>query len=113
MSGGVSADHLSIYGTDAELIRQLVSSAADLSERLHPDYPYTKGEIIWLIRNEMVLTLEDLLARRLRILFLDARAALAMASKVAVILAQERGKDQAWADEQIEKFKRVAANYIL
>lgn len=113
MSGGVSADHLSIYGTDAELIRQLVSSAPDLSERLHPDYPYTKGEIIWLIRNEMALTLEDLLARRLRILFLDARAALAMVSKVAIILAQERGKDQAWADEQIEQFKRVAANYIL
>lgn len=113
MSGGVLADHLSIYGTDAELIRQLASSAPDLSERLHPDYPYTKGEIIWLIRNEMALTLEDLLARRLRILFLDARAALAMASKVAIILAQERGKDQAWADEQIEQFKRVAANYIL
>ena len=59
--------------------------------------------------------LDELDAKEIKyeILFLDARAALAMASKVAIILAQERGKDQAWADEQIEQFKRVAANYIL
>lgn len=112
-SGGAPTDHLSIYGTDAERIRQLAGSSPGLSERLHPDYPYTAGEIVWLIRNEMALTLEDVLARRLRILFLDARAAVAMAGKVAAILARERGKDQAWADGQVEAFGRVAANYIL
>lgn len=113
MEKGDQGDPLSVYGTDAMSIRQLVASSAEMSERLHPDYPFTRGEVVWLIRNEMVLTLEDLLARRLRILFLDARAAMAMAEKVATILAAERGKDQAWADDQVKRFGRVAANYIL
>ena len=54
-----------------------------MAEKLHPDYAYTVGEVTWLVRNEMPRTLEDVLARRLRILFLDARAAMAMAPKVA------------------------------
>ena len=38
-----------------------------MAEKLHPDYAYTVGEVTWLVRNEMPRTLEDVLARRLRI----------------------------------------------
>ncbi len=106
-------DPLYVYGTDADDIRSLIASAPGMAERLHPDYPYTVGEVVWLIRHEMVRTLEDLLARRLRILFLDARAAVAMAPKAARLLAHERGKDEAWAAEQAEAFARLAFHYIL
>lgn len=107
------SDPLYVYGTDADEIRKLITSSAAMSEKLHPGYAYTVGEVTWLIRNEMPRTLEDVLARRLRILFLDARAAMAMAPRVARVLAEERGKDTAWASAQLEAFNKVASNYIL
>lgn len=107
------SDPLYVYGTDADEIRKLITSSSAMSEKLHPAYAYTVGEVTWLIRNEMPRTLEDVLARRLRILFLDARAAMAMAPRVARVLAEERGKDTAWASAQLEAFNKVASNYIL
>lgn len=107
------SDPLYVYGTDADAIRQLVASAPEMGEKLHPRYAYTRGEVTWIIRNEMARTLEDVLARRLRILFMDARAAMAIAPQVVAILAEERGKDVSWKAGQLEEFNRVAAHYIL
>lgn len=106
-------DPLYVYGTDADEIRRLIASSSVMGEKLHPDYMYTVGEVTWLIRNEMPRTLEDILARRLRILFLDARAAMAMAPRVAAILASERGEGISWIASQTEEFHRIASNYIL
>lgn len=107
------SDPLYVYGTDADEIRSLVASAPEMGERLHPEYAFTKGEVVWIVRNEMARTLEDVLARRLRILFMDARAALAMAPAVVAVLAGERGKDDTWQAAQLDDFKRVASHYIL
>lgn len=106
-------DPLYVYGTDAEEIRQLIACYPAMSEKLHPEYAYTVAEVTWIIRNEMPRTLEDILARRLRILFMDARAAMAMAPRVAAILAAERRKSATWEIAQLDAFKRVAANYIV
>lgn len=106
-------DPLYVYGTDAEEIRSFIASSPTLGERLHPQYTYSVGEIIWIVRNEMALTLEDVLARRLRILFLDAKAALEMAPRTARIIAAERQKDQQWIDMQIQSFSELTSNYIL
>ena len=84
-----------------------------MAERLHPQYAFTRGEVTWIVRNEMARTLEDVLARRLRILFMDARAAMQMAPAVAAILAEERGKDDTWRNAQLKDFNRVASHYIL
>ena len=64
-----------------------------LSEPLHPALPYVKAEVIWAARHEMARTVEDVLARRTRALFLNARAALAMAPAVADLMASELGWD--------------------
>lgn len=106
-------DPLYVYGTDADEIRAFIASSSDYATRLHSDYSFTKGEVLWLIRNEMPQTVEDILARRLRILFMDARAAIAMAPAVADLLAIERKKDDKWKLDQIETFNKVASNYIL
>lgn len=107
------SDPLYMYGTDADEIKKLVASSPAMAGKLHPDYPYTVGEVTWLVRNEMPLMLEDVLARRLRILFLDARAAMGMAPRVADILAAERDKDAFWVASQVEAFNRIASRYIL
>jgi len=106
-------DPLYVYGTDAEEIRSFIASSPTLGEKLHPQYTYSVGEIIWIVRNEMALTLEDVLARRLRILFLDAKAALEMAPRTARIIAAERQKDQQWIDKQIQSFNDLASSYII
>ena len=106
-------DPLYVYGSDAEEIRSLIASSPAMGEKLHPDYAYTAGEVIWIVRNEMALSLEDVLARRLRILFLDAYAAIAMAPRTAQLIASERDKDQDWINNQIELFNSLASNYIL
>src|SRR5690606_22362017 len=69
--------HLWVYGSDAPKVEDLGG------DQLHPALPYTEGEVIWAVREEMARTIEDVLARRTRALFLNAKAALAMAPTVA------------------------------
>jgi glycerol-3-phosphate dehydrogenase len=65
---------------------ELQSNEPELKEKLHPDYEYTMAEVAWAIRYEMARTIDDVLARRVRLLFLDARAAVASCEKVAKLL---------------------------
>lgn len=104
---------LYVFGTDEDDIRKFEDSSPEMGEKLHPRYAYTRGLIIWIIRNEMARTIEDILARRLRLLFLDARAAVEVAPVVADILTEELGKDEAWKIEQKKQFTKVASNYVL
>jgi glycerol-3-phosphate dehydrogenase len=48
------------------------------------------AEVAWAIRYEMARTIDDVLARRVRLLFLDARAAVASCEKVAKLLKGTR-----------------------
>ena len=57
--------------------------------------------------------MEDVLARRLRILFLDAKVAIEICSLVAELMAAENLKSDAWIDDQVRTFKLLAAKYIL
>ena len=104
---------LAIYGADAEKIREIINENPQLAEKLHKDLPYCAAEIVWAIRNEMANTLEDILARRTRALFLDAKAAIEIAPKVAQIMADELRKDKVWIDEQISAFSQLAKNYCV
>ena len=104
---------LSVYGSDALLIQDLVRAEPSLGEALHPALPNCGAEVVWAARFEMARTVEDVLARRTRALFLNARAAIAMAPRVADLLARELGRDQAWRDAQVEAFDEVARGYLI
>jgi len=80
---------------------------------MHPDLPYVGAEVVWATRHEMARTVEDVLARRTRALFLNARAAMAMAPRVAEIMARELDEDEAWKTEQIRLFRETALHYVL
>ena len=103
--------HLKVYGSDAPAIRDLMESEGT-GAPLHAALPYTPAEVAWAAREEMAETVEDVLARRTRALFLNARAAVEMAPEVASIMAREMGRPAAWADEQVRAFKEVARNYL-
>lgn len=108
----VNEDPLEVYGSDAKKIRALASDPA-VAKRLHPDLPYTGAEVIWAVREEMARSVEDVLARRTRALFLNARAAMQMAKPVAELMAGELGYDEAWMASQVEKFRELAKQYMV
>lgn len=89
------------------------SGEAHSSQLLHPDFPVTLSDVTSAVRDEMARTVEDILARRTRILFLNAKAAIGLAERVAEILAVELGKDEAWKDAQIEEFEKLARHYLV
>ena len=75
--------------------------------------PYTGAEVVWAVRNEMARTVEDVLARRMRLLFLDARAAMQAAPLVAQIMATEMHQTSEWVQKEIETFNGLAKQYLL
>jgi glycerol-3-phosphate dehydrogenase len=103
--------HLAFYGADAPAIEDLVRAKPSLGASLHADLPVRGAEVVWAAREEMARTVDDILARRTRALFLDANAAIAMAPETARILAAELGCDDAWAREQVKAFTAIAEGY--
>ncbi|MFT3705718.1 MAG: glycerol-3-phosphate dehydrogenase/oxidase [Agriterribacter sp.] len=109
----VNDEALHYYGSDAAGIKNLMEADATLKEKLHPDFEYTKAQVIWAVRHEMAVTVEDILARRIRILFLDAQAAIQTAPMIATLMASEMGKDQQWIEKEINNFTAIAKGYLL
>jgi len=105
-------DRLLAYGTEAEAIRALIKADPALGQRIHPDHPFTAAEVLYAVRHEMAFTVEDLLARRVRLLFIDARAAIDVAEKVARIMAAEAGNDDRWVQLQVIAFRTLAKGYL-
>ncbi|WP_264565398.1 glycerol-3-phosphate dehydrogenase/oxidase [Flavobacterium sp. N3904] len=106
-------NHLFVYGTDKDSILKLQENEPLLKEKLHLNYEYTLAEVVWAIRYEMATTIDDVLARRVRLLFLDARAAIACSNKVANLLAKELGHNEDWIQNQLTEFKSLANGFLL
>ena len=102
----------SVYGSDLAALRALSSQDASLDALLHPRLPFRLREVVWAARHEMARTVEDVLARRTRALFLDARAAIEAAPTVADLLARELHRSEAWAANDLQAFKEIAKGYI-
>ena len=78
-----------------------------MSDKIH----LTPNQIIWGIRQEMAVTVEDILARRTRLLFLDVEECIRLAKPVAEIMAKELGKDKKWVQEEVKQLKELATTY--
>lgn len=104
---------LAAYGSDAPALLDLIRAQPGLGALLDSRLPYVEAEVVWAAREEMARTVEDVLARRTRALFLNSRAALDMAPRVAALLAQELGHGEKWADAQLASFQKVAQNYVI
>tara|TARA_B100000965_G_scaffold347865_1_gene320167 strand:+ start:5492 stop:7051 length:1560 start_codon:yes stop_codon:yes gene_type:complete len=107
----VSSTPLSLYGSDEPAIQSLINTHTSLAEPLVLGLPYTRAELVWSAKHEMARTVEDVLARRTRALFLNAPASIAAAPTVAELLANTLGKDKAWADASAKAFIELAQGY--
>ena len=105
-------DPLHVYGTDKNKILNLTEKPKNnisLSTKLF----ITKNQILWAIRNEMAITLEDILARRTRCLFLDVFETEKLIDKVLSIMADEMLKDDVWKQQQKLSFLSLSKKYKL
>ncbi len=106
-------NHLYVYGSDLEQIVELQKSNPEYAERLHPKLEFTVAEVVWAVRKEMACTVDDVLSRRVRALYMDAKASIEMAPAVASILAKELNKSKEWEKEQVKLYTTMAENYYL
>ncbi len=104
---------LRMYGTDAPAIMEIAGADPALAEPLDPSMPYIGAEVVWAVRMEMARTVEDVLARRCRALFLNAAVATTMAPAVAALMARELGRGADWQRQQVAAFHSVARGYRL
>jgi glycerol-3-phosphate dehydrogenase len=109
---GDASDWESVYGSDLPKVRALSSEDSSLDTLLHPRLPFRAREIVWSARYEMARTVEDVLARRTRALFLDARAAIEAAPAVAGLLARELKRSDDWKAKDLANFLDVAKGYL-
>jgi len=89
-----------LYGADAERVRALPGADQHLGLGLHA------AMVRFAVRSEYALTVEDVLARRWRALFLDAAQAARMGAAVAHLL-----RDEGVADPRLEDFLALAHRY--
>jgi glycerol-3-phosphate dehydrogenase len=105
--------NFAIYGSDGGAIQELIRQDPSLAEPLHSALPYCAAEVVWAARIEMARNVEDVLARRTRALFLNARAASEMAPQVAAIMARELQYGDGWIRQQVLAFQELARQYMI
>lgn len=94
------APGLHLYGSQASAVLALPGADRELCPGL------SEAMVRYAARFEYARTVEDVLARRSRLLFLDARLAASLATQVAVLLQEENG-----VDPQLDAFLALAEQY--
>jgi glycerol-3-phosphate dehydrogenase len=108
-AGATGDDHLTgRYGSEARVIRAMVSADPSLGEPLVPGLPYQRAEAVFGARYEMATSLDDVLARRTRSLILARDASIAAADEVARLLAPELGWSDSEAGAQVKAYRTAA-----
>ncbi|SDG51406.1 glycerol-3-phosphate dehydrogenase [Dyadobacter soli] len=101
--------HLALkYGSRAHLVASLAREDAQLQERLSPAHPYIRAEVVHAVRNEMVVTPRDFLARRIRLEITDWDETLNSLPVVADLMARELG----WTEDEKAKYADAYAAEI-
>jgi len=113
LEGVHEIDSWCVYGSDAKEMTRLMKDSPHSNEPMHQDLTYLPVEVIWAVKHEMAIHLEDVLARRTRALFLNARASIEIAEKVARMMAKELGHGEDWILQETKAFKKLAENYLL
>ena len=113
---GVAPDiveHLEFnFGGHARSILDLLEEDKSLGERLRPDLPYIRAEVIYACRAEMAMTLEDVLARRTRIILEDGARGAGIAPEVAALMAGELGWSSDQTNSQVQQYRALVSHQL-
>ena len=101
-----------VYGAHGDAVREMETADERLGRLMHPGLPYRLSQAAWAARHEMAMRVDDVLARRTRALFLNARVAVEAAPAVARVMAGELGRDADWVNEEVRSFRALAEGYV-
>jgi glycerol-3-phosphate dehydrogenase len=105
-------DELEVYGSDAPLVEKVIQEQPSYRDYLPGSEEIRAGQVVWAVRQEMARTVEDFLARRTRMLLLDARSSIEAAPRVAELMAEELGRDLDWVDDEAAQYTELANGYL-
>ena len=92
--GEPTVEHLlSLYGTEAAAVFNLVREERSLARAIHPGHPAIAAEVLHVGRRELVRTVEDVLVRRIHLAWETADGGAAAAAETAALLGRELGWD--------------------
>ena len=123
---GDGINPMSVYGSEQDMVEKLEIPEQENRDEgsgnrspgseniwLSESLGIMKAQVIWAARNEMARTLEDVLARRTRALFLDARLSMDIAPDAAGLLAAELDRDSSWIKRQVSQYLELAKKYLV
>lgn len=96
-----------VLGTD----RPVADALPGAGNVIHPAFTLTEAEVRHAIRHELARSVEDILARRHRALFIDARATGTAAAAVMTIVAAELDLDEDETRRQTAAFQALAQGF--
>ena len=105
-------DPLAIYSAEKQKLLNLEAENPNYGDVISKSLPLRISQIIWAVRHEMTRTIEDMLARRVRGLFLDVNESLRIAPKVAQVMAKELHKSPNWIEKSIRVNLRLLPEII-
>ncbi len=106
------SDPLAPYGLDKEKVLAIEEEHKRWQGMLSEKLQIRRSQVAWAVRHEWARTVEDVLARRTRALFLDARESIRIAPEVAKLMSRELDKGRRWEKRQVEEFIKIAKNYF-
>jgi len=108
-----TAGHLSQkFGANATKVLQLAKEDPALAAPIVTGFAPLRAEIAYCARNEMAITIEDVLMRRTGLQFYSWRAAISAAAPTAAILAKELGWSPEFERSSAEEYRRKITRLI-
>ena len=102
------ADVLARHGDETPAVLELARGRPELLQPLVPGLPSLAVEALWAAREEMAVTVDDVLERRTRSLLRRAAATAEAAPAVVGLVADEWGRDREPLAQEAERFADVA-----
>lgn len=102
---------LRTYGTRADRVAQLTTNAPALAERLTENQPMIAAEVVYQVREEMAMTLRDVLARRWRLELADWQLTAHLAPAIANLMAPELGWTATHRQEQVQTYQALLRSF--
>jgi glycerol-3-phosphate dehydrogenase len=106
-------DPLSVYGTEISKLKDIEISKKGFDGLISEKLGIRRSQVIMAVREEMARTVEDVLARRTRALFLDAKESIEICKEVAELMAAELSHNKKWIDGQVKAFTELAKGYYI
>ncbi len=106
-------DPMYFYGSDKEKIMELAAQEKELGTIVSEKFNIIAAQVIWACRYEYARNVEDILARRIRVLIMDAEESIRIAPAIASIMAREFSYDKSWEKDQVEQYSQIAKQYMI